>query len=80
MTYKRRPVDPHVAWVYYPSHDCPGKMGKEDFPLTAFCRDDLQVLWNFWIAMDTVGEFAPWDVWPESGQDEACWEGQSLVS
>jgi hypothetical protein len=30
--------------------------------------------------MDTVGEFAPWGAWPESGQDEACWEGQSLVS
>jgi hypothetical protein len=30
--------------------------------------------------MDTVGEFPPWGGWPEAGQDEACWEGESVGS
>jgi hypothetical protein len=30
--------------------------------------------------IDTVGEF-PWEaIWLETGQDETCWQGESMVS
>src|SRR5262249_13184702 len=63
---------PFLGRMVYNRENLEGQMTVGSMP-----GDTIPVSWSI---ADTVGEFPLEAVWPEAGQDEACWPGKSVVS